>query len=191
MCWSIQVSLLACAYGYCVSAYLYKRKYSARDPWYALFLATFTTTQLCDAILWSQQQNFWQNGHLNNEPIQCSSTNLWVSKYLIPPVVFFQPIVLSWYPSNAGKGIYRGIYRLITIVGAFVLVVCYGCSTLWHAPATAHDHLPTLLWGGVELPLWTVRAGILLWSIGAVGFIRPVWYGIQILLTGGVVLSLL
>jgi uncharacterized membrane protein len=43
----------------------------------------------------------------------------------------------------------------------------------------------------VELPLWTVRAGIALWSVGALGFIRPVWYGIQILLTGGVVLSLL
>ena len=49
MCWSIEASLIAACYGYCVSAYLYHRKYSARDPWYCAFLATFTTTQLFDA----------------------------------------------------------------------------------------------------------------------------------------------
>ena len=188
MCWSIQVSLVACVYGYCVSAYLYRRKYSVRDPWYCLFLATFTTTQLCDALLWSQQSG----SHLDNTPLACSPLNLFVSKYMIPPVVFFQPIVLAWYPSDAGKGYcIRNVYRVLCGLGCGVLMVFYGCSTLWHAPSTAHDHLPTILWGGVELPLWTVRAGIALWSVGALGFIRPVWYGIQILLTGGVVLSLL
>ena len=191
MCWSIQVSLVACVYGYLVSLYLYRRRYSIRDPWYALFLATFTTTQLCDAILWSQQHDFWKDGHLNNAPIECSTVNLLVSKYVIPPVVFFQPIVLSLYPSKAGQGWIRNLYRLLTAAGAFLLVFLYGCSTLWHAPPTAHDNLPTVLWGGVELPVWTVQAGIALWAIGAVGFIRPVWYGVQILLTGGVVLSLL
>ena len=80
---------------------------------------------------------------------------------------------------------------MLTIIGCSVLVFLYGCSTLWHAPATAHDALPTILWGGVELPVWTIQAGIALWAIGALAFIRPVWYGIQILLTGGVVLSLL
>ena len=44
---------------------------------------------------------------------------------------------------------------------------------------------------GVDLPLWTVYAGIALWSVGAVGFIRPVRYGLQILLVGGTVLMLL
>lgn len=191
MCWSIQISLIASLYGYAVSYYLYKRKYSIRDPWYAAFLATFTTTQLCDAILWSQQKDFYHNGHLNNAPIECSTMNLIISKYFIPPVVFFQPIVLSLYPSKAGQGCIRNLYRIATCIGALILVVLYGCSTLWHAPSTAHDNLPTILWGGVELPLWTIQAGILLWSIGALGFIRPYWYGIQILLTGGVVLSLL
>ena len=52
MCWSIEASLIAAAYGYAVSAYLYHRKYSARDPWYCAFLATFTTTQLFDAWYW-------------------------------------------------------------------------------------------------------------------------------------------
>ena len=103
MCWSIEVSLVACVYGYLVSAYLYKRKYSIRDPWYAAFLFTFTTTQLCDALLWSQQSG-GSSGHLDNAPIECSTMNLMVSKYLVPPVVFFQPIVLSLYPSDAGKG---------------------------------------------------------------------------------------
>jgi hypothetical protein len=190
MCWSIEVSLIACAYGYLVSWYLYKRKYSLRDPWYAAFLFTFTTTQLCDALLWSQQVG-GQQGHLDNSPIQCTPLNLIVSKYIVPPVVFFQPIILSLYPSKAGIGWCRNIYRGLVLLGCLVLMVLYGCSTLWHAPSTAHDNLPTILWGGVELPTWTVQAGILLWALGAVGFIRPVWYGIQILLTGGIVLSLL
>jgi hypothetical protein len=174
MCWSIEISLAACAYGYLVSLYLYKRKYSIRDPWYAAFLFTFTTTQLCDALLWSQQVD-GRKGHLNNTPILCTPLNLIVSKYVVPPVVFFQPIILSLYPSKAGVGLWRNIYRCLVLLGCLALVVLYGCSTLWHAPTTAHDNLPTILWGGVELPSWTVQAGIALWAIGAVGFIRPVW----------------
>jgi hypothetical protein len=188
MCWSVQVSLAAAVYGYAVSAYLYRRKYSARDPWYAAFLATFTTTQLCDALLWTQQVG----AHQLNGPITCNPMNRFVSRWVIPPVVFFQPFVLSFYPSQAGHGCVRNLYRLLSVIGSLVLTFVYGCTTLYHGdPATDHDKLPTLLWGGVDLPLWTIYAGIALWSIGAVGFVRPVRYGLQILLVGGCVLMLL
>ena len=81
---------------------------------------------------------------------------------------------------------------MLSVIGSLVLTVAYGCTTLYHGdPSTDHDKLPTLLWGGVDLPLWTVYAGIALWSVGAVGFIRPVRYGLQILLVGGTVLMLL
>ena len=188
MCWSVQVSIAAAVYGYSVAVYLYRRKYSPRDPWYAAFLATFTTTQLCDAVLWTQQEG----AHALNGPIACTPLNRIVSQWVIPPVVFFQPFVLSFYPSQAGVGCVRNLYRLLSVLGSLVLTFVFGCTTLYHGdPATDHDKLPTLLWGGVALPLWTVYAGIALWSIGAVGFIRPVRYGIQILLVGGVVLMLL
>ena len=52
MCWSFEISIAAAVYGYLVSYYLKNRNYSIRDKWYALFLATFTTTQLFDAIFW-------------------------------------------------------------------------------------------------------------------------------------------
>jgi len=45
MCWNIESSVISAVYGYLVSMYLYKRNYSVRDSWYAVFLATFTTTQ--------------------------------------------------------------------------------------------------------------------------------------------------
>ena len=67
MCWNIRISLVAACWGYGVSVYLHRRQpslcictapyasaqhhsyarrqYSARDRWYAAFLATFTTTQ--------------------------------------------------------------------------------------------------------------------------------------------------
>ena len=188
MCWSVQVSLAAAVYGYAVSAYLYRRKYSVRDPWYAAFLATFTTTQLCDAVLWMQQEG----PHDMNGPITCNATNLFVSRWIIPPVVFFQPIVISFYPSKAGQGCVRNVYRILSVIGSGILTIAYGCSTLYHGdPSKDHDKLPTLLWGGVDLSFWVVCAGIGLWSVGAVGFIRPVRYGIQILLVGGCVLLLL
>jgi hypothetical protein len=188
MCWSVQVSLAAAVYGYAVSVYLYRRKYSARDPWYAAFLATFTTTQLCDALLWTQQVG----AHDLNGPIACNPFNRFVSRWVIPPVVFFQPFVLSFYPSQAGRGCVRNLYRLLSVLGSLVLTFVYGCTTLYHGdPSTDHDKLPTLLWGGVDLPLWTIYAGIALWSVGAVGFVRPVRYGLQILLVGGCVLMLL
>lgn len=52
MCWNIESSVISAIYGYAVSVYLYHRRYSNRDPWYAVFLATFTTTQVIDAFFW-------------------------------------------------------------------------------------------------------------------------------------------
>eukprot|EP00943_MAST-04B_sp_MAST-4B-sp1_P006651 g6651.t1 len=74
------------------------------------------------------------------------------------------------------------------------MVFIYGCSKLWHAPPgtlAAHDKYPTILWGGVDLPVFLVNAGIGFWAIGACMFVTPLRYSLQILLVGGCVLSLL
>ena len=182
MCWSAEISLVAAAYGYLVSAYLYRRHYSKRDPWYAAFLATFTTTQLIDAVLWIEK------GDLDDIP--CTTTNYILSKFILPPVLCFQPVVLSFYPSKTFPGCWRWIYRLLALVGSIMLTLIYGCSVVWKT-SIGPDRFPTILWGGVDLPEYLVYAGIALWSIGAVGFVSPIRYALQIILVGGVVLSLL
>ena len=185
MCWSFEISIAAAVYGYLVSYYLKNRNYSIRDKWYALFLATFTTTQLFDAIFW------YMKGEEKDVP--CVPMNYFVSKYFLPPVLFFQPWVLSLYPSKTCKNL-RPCYRLLTICGCLLMVLIYGCSKLWHAPPDsplAHDKYPTILWGGIDLPVLLVNAGIGFWAIGACMFVTPLRYSLQILLVGGCVLSLL
>jgi hypothetical protein len=181
MCWSVEVSLAAAVYGYLVSYYLRHRNYSKRDPWYALFLATFTTTQLFDAIFWYLKGD--------GEDIPCVAVNYYLSKFLLPPVLFFQPWVLSLYPSQSCLK-FRKCYRLLTIIGCCVMIAVYKCSTVWKT-TTGPDRYPTILWGGVELPKWLVQAGIGFWSIGAFTFVTPFRYALQIILVGGCVLTLL
>ena len=159
--------MAAAVYGYAVSYYLRHRNYSIRDKWYALFLATFTTTQLFDAIFWYLKGD--------SDDVPCVAVNYFLSKYILPPVLFFQPWVLSMYPSKSCQHV-RSCYRILTVVGCLVLVFSYGCSKLWHAPPgtlAAHDKYPTILWGGLDLPVILVNAGIGFWAIGACMFVTP------------------
>ena len=179
MCWSLEVSLGAAVYGFAVSLYLHRRNYSKRDKWYALFLATFTSTQLFDAVFW------YLKGESDDVP--CVATNLVLSKYLLPPVLFFQPWVLTLYPSTSWTWL-RGFYRILTAVGCIVMVALYECTSVLK---TSKGKYPTLLWGGAELPTWLVDVGIGFWALGAALFVSPFRYALQILLVGGCVLALL
>lgn len=93
MCYSLHVSLAAGFYGVLASLYLHNRNFSARDAWYAQFLMCFTMTQFFDAYIWSLEDP--------NDPrtLFCDGTmNLLASKYVLPIIVFAQPIVLTFYP---------------------------------------------------------------------------------------------
>jgi hypothetical protein len=181
MCWSTEISLLASLYGFGVSMYLRHRNYSKRDKWYALFLATFTATQLFDAVFWYLKGD--------RKDIPCVPINYYLSRFLLPPVLFFQPWVLSLYPSQSCTAV-RKLYRLLTILGCCVMIYVYKCSEVWKT-ATGPDRFPTILWGGLVLPKWLVQAGIAFWSIGAAMFVSPFRYCLQIILVGGCVLTLL
>ena len=54
MCWNRNVSLVAAAWGWVACALLAYRG-GRNDRWYALYLFTFTLTQVIDAVLWSLQ----------------------------------------------------------------------------------------------------------------------------------------
>ena len=142
------------------------------DLWYA-FLATFTTTQLCDAVLWTQQD------HPGGGSIACTPLNHVASRWVIPPVVFFQPVVLSMYPSDAGH------------VQPQCLPVAQRCrlglSTLCLAAQPLSRILPSTktssqhLWGGVCFRSGSQRLASPLVRRRR-GLYPPVRYGLQILL---------
>ena len=90
MCWSVESSAISAVYGYAVAYYLCRRCYSRRDRWYSLFLATFTTTQVIDAFFWMLKGD--------SDTIPCVAINSVVSRFVIPPVIFFQPITLTLFP---------------------------------------------------------------------------------------------
>lgn len=194
MCWGVRVSLVAAVYGFAVSGYLHHRQYSSRDSWYALFLASFTCTQLFDAFFWSTKDE--DEVDLPCSPItlgnlvdlNAGAWNDFVSRFLLPPALFFQPIVLAMFPSSAFKAL-RPPYRLLVVAAGTIPMIWGGCTTVWTGPMPVA--LPTLLWEGVLPPLWLVDCGIALWGVGAALFLRPhtVWIGI--LAVGGFNLILL
>ena len=186
MCWSVRVSLAVAAYGYAASAYLWHRSLP-RDRWYATFLATFTSTQIFDAFFWAIQEEA--------ADLPCSSVTLetlagldagalnnLLSRWVLPPVLWMQLIILSMFPSSAAMP-WRQPYRALVVVLCSATMHANGCTKLW----AGH----TLLWGG-WLPRQRHVAGLL--SVGAFGtvmFVRPhaVWAGI--LVVGGLNLGLL
>jgi len=195
MCWSLEISLVAAGWGYAVSAYLRWRKYSIRDSWYALFLATFTTTQLFDAFFW------YIKGE--GDQIPCSPSNFVLSKYFLPPVLFFQPIVLSVFPPHQNGcdcKCVRWLYRVGTAGGCAFAVYFCGCSVVAKLTEFGSDSLftdyvakdlPQVLWGGVYPPSWIIYIGCAFWALGAVMFVRPWKAAMAILIVGTVVLTLL
>ena len=179
MCWSLEASAVASVWGFGVSLYLCRRDYSARDSWYALFLATFTATQVFDAYFW------WSKG--SDTQIPCTRTNLALSKYLLPVVIFHQPWVIAKFPSSAYPR-FRNAYRVLVVVGACVLIAAWGCTVV--APSAVSGK-PEIVWGGAMPAEWVIWCGIALWAGGAFLFCTPWFVWAQILLVGGTVLSLL
>jgi len=182
MCWNIESSVISAIYGYAVSVYLFHRRYSGRDRWYAVFLATFTTTQVIDGFFWYIAGD--------GDEIPCTDINWYVSKFLIPPVVFFQPIVLASYPSCQLSWL-RWPYRILTVGGMMVPVILCGCTTLLQTTGGYYDGLSVILYGGVIPPLLVMLAGVGFWSLGVVLFVTPWWVGTHILAIGGLNLVLL
>ncbi len=90
MCWNIESSVISAVYGYLVSVYLYKRNYSVRDSWYAVFLATFTTTQ--------------GNKLLNMIISFCKSIRLLLLQLILPPSIVFD--AYFWWLAGEGKYFY-------------------------------------------------------------------------------------
>jgi hypothetical protein len=179
MCWSVTSSLIAACYGYAVSYYLHRRNYSPRDDWYCLFLGTFTTTQVLDAIFWTLK------GDADDLPcaavtrhaisqLDPGALNALVSRYVLPFVLFFQPITLTMYPSDSFQNL-KLPYRVCTVLASLIPVFLGTCTVVWTGPMPVS--LPTLLWGGVQPPLWLVVVGCLFWGVGAALFCRPhfVW----------------
>eukprot|EP00039_Didymoeca_costata_P033411 m.42188 g.42188 ORF g.42188 m.42188 type:complete len:232 (-) comp9855_c0_seq2:947-1642(-) len=181
MCWNFEISIAAGIYGYAISLYLYFRKYSERDPWYALFLATFTTTQILDAIFWGMTDE-------DSGELKCSEFNLLVSKYFIPVVIFFQPMVLSLYPSTTAQWA-RWPYRVLTVLAGMIPVIYCGCTTLYKT--TGLWKANTLMYGGIMPSYGLMNVGILFWAAGALLFCQPFWVACDILLIGGFNLILL
>eukprot|EP00999_Lentomonas_sp_LEN2_P000587 NODE_1585_length_803_cov_144.997041_g1536_i0.p1 GENE.NODE_1585_length_803_cov_144.997041_g1536_i0~~NODE_1585_length_803_cov_144.997041_g1536_i0.p1 ORF type:complete len:243 (-),score=17.04 NODE_1585_length_803_cov_144.997041_g1536_i0:4-732(-) len=180
MCWSLQVSAIAGVYGLCMSYFFWKRGYSDRDPWYGMFLLSFTCTQFLDAFFWYQK---------GEQPdIHCGPVNLYFSKFVVTPVLFGQCIVLSIYKSGALKWA-RWPYRILVVLAALVPVIFGSCTHVWHTMGLWHG--PTLVYWGFQPPMWMMLCGITLWSVGALSFLRPWWVGTNILAVGGFNLVLL
>jgi len=187
MCWSLEISLIAAGWGYAVSGYLRWRQYSIRDTWYALFLATFTTTQLFDAYFWYIKAD--------QDEIPCTEANYILSRYFLPPVVFFQPIVVSIFPlhqQGCDCKCVRWLYRIGTLAGCVVGIIYCGCSIIFRVNGDQeYVDLPQILWGGVYPPAWIIYVGCAFWALGALLFVRPWRASIAILVVGTIVLTLL
>jgi len=114
---------------------------------------------------------------------------LLISTSSILQVIFFQPMVLSIFPSDAYLKL-RPPYRIVTLIGCAVPIASasYACTTVW---AGSSPGRPEILFGGVMPPAWVVTLGIGIWALGAVLFVRPLAAARDILLVGSVVLTLL
>jgi hypothetical protein len=182
MCWNIEVSLLAAAYGFAMCYYFYKRNYSTRDPWYALFLCSFTCTQLLDAFFWIRENPTTHN-------IDCDATNIYFTKFAVTPVMFSQVIVLTLFPGG-GNDRWKPYVRLL--VAAVIAGVAYiaECTYVFQTTGGALPG-PTLIYWGF-IPAWYLfLLGVALWSISALLFIFPTIYATNILLVGGINLLIL
>ena len=208
-------------------------------------VATFTSTQLCDAFFWALKGSLddvpctewggWNHlspnasasdktalrefldrnydsptfgqefpisfasfifGARPSAPASVSQFNLrdagtWntiVSRLVLPVVIFYQPIVLSRFPSTAYRGL-RPYYRGVVCLAALVPVFFGGCTTVFkgHLPVA----LPTLLYCGRLPPSWMFTCGVALWAVGAMLFLRPARCWVGILGVGGLNLVLL
>ena len=176
MCWSVRVSLAVAVYGYTASAYLWQRQRSVRDRWYGTFLATFVSTQLLDAFFWMLQEE-------GAADLPCSAgtlhalialdkgaMNSLTTRLVLPPVLFLQLIVISFFPSSACLP-YRWPYRVLTFALCLIPMSVGGCTSIWTGRSSLG--VPTLLWFGFLPSLWLVVSAIGVGALGVILFLRP------------------
>ena len=127
MCWNRNVSIVAAVWGWVACALLAYRG-GRNDRWYALYLLTFTLTQVIDAVLWSLQYDRGLeacDGRRMSFAVGAPDgqlANLIVSKYAIPAVVIIQYAAQLAYPSSRNPRLRR--VMLLGYVAAGV-VMCY------------------------------------------------------------------
>ena len=92
--------------------------------------------------------------------LPCTDWNSGVSRYILPFAIFFQPWVLSLYPSTNYLWA-RWPVRLLSIAGALFLAWVWGCTTLYET--TGWAKVPTLLYGGKMPPFPLMVAGVVFW----------------------------
>jgi len=179
MCWNIEVSAASCLVGWAACALLVIRRRSPRDLYYARYLLTFTFTQVVDIALWTlhrdtqgglQACTAYQLGFRQLPSGHAQETNFYISKYLIPLVIFAQHAMQLSYPSPMWL---KHRYLLIAAhaVPCVIVSIAFACTRLTTARfPTPHD---SLFWGGdFEMwPFWLVQAGATLHSgLVAYGF---------------------
>lgn len=186
MCWSLPVSVLAAMYGFGMSYYFaFVRKYSFRDPWYGLFLSSFTLTQLLDAFFWSMADE--------HGDVECNTKNVYFTKIVVSAAVFSQVIAITLYPSHSSRpwvNKFRGPYRMLPTFGALAMA-WFGNCTYSQTTSGGLLQLPTLVYWGFMPTTFLFNAGVALWSIAALLFITPIWAATNILLIGGINLLIL
>jgi hypothetical protein len=178
MCWNLQVSMASACFGWATCLYLWKRQRSDRDSWYALYLLTFTFTQIVDAFLWKmndttelQACKAYQLQFFNAPTNDQEYTNFLVSKYIIPLIVFSQHAVQLTYPSKEYKS--NPEKQKIIIIGhaipCIIMSFCFACTMLTESKFPYEDK--TLFWGGdfSDYPFSLIQFGATLHS-GLVAF---------------------
>ena len=192
MCWSLPISLLAGLYGFSMSYYFaFVRRFSYRDPWYGLFLTSFTLTQLLDAFFWATATSTERPDDVDTVP--CTNVNLYFTKIVVSLAVFSQVYAITVFPSYSTRkwcNQFRKPYRVLPLIGALSMAYFGKCtySTITNGGLL---ELPTLVyWGFIPTHL-LFNAGIALWSIAALLFITPWWAATNILLVGGLNLVIL
>lgn len=182
MCWNLKVSLYAALYGFAMCYYFYKRNYSPRDPWYALFLCSFTCTQLLDAFFWSRSTDHQTN-------LECDGTNVMFTKWVVTPVLFFQIITITWFPSTQNAWL-RAPARLVVALIILGVGCIAQCTYIYQTTGGLFPGPTLIYWGFIPTStLFTI--GVALWSVAALLFIYPTVYATNILLVGGINLVLL
>jgi hypothetical protein len=167
----------SCLFGWAACAILKLRK-GPRDDWYARYLVTFTFTQLVDIVLWtlhSKTKPYLGNtGGLQACPdLQLSFIrfpgwtdpqfyNFYVSKFLLPCVIFSQHAMQLTYPSNIANAPGQR-HNMIKwrMVPCAIMVFAFACTWLVPSPYshtheqkhdaqlyTSYNGTRTLHWGG-------------------------------------------
>ena len=176
MCWNITVSAISAVTTWGVCLYLLRRKNSPRDAWYARYLFTFTLTQLADIVLWGLNESY-SEGLKACVPYQLQfgsapgeqTMNFYVSKYVIPLIIFSQHAMQCTYPSKYYRK-NRTLLTLFHLVPIGIMSFCFACTRITESNFPV-SHF-TLFWGGdfTMWPYWLIQTGACLHS-GLVAFV--------------------